>query len=126
MTEATTQQWRGIAAEDAPEVSKGLSLLLRKRSRALLMQCLRPHRRTVTTILLLVLTANLAGLAGPWLIGIAIDRVPALIRTHQVVPILVVVGEFFLAVTVQALATATFVSTLGRMGRSVVLELRVK
>jgi ATP-binding cassette, subfamily B, bacterial len=126
VSEAATQQWRGIAAEDAAEVSKGLSLLLRKRSRALLGQMLRPHRATVIRIGLLVLTANIAGLAGPWLIGIAVDQVPALIHTHDAVPIVITVGEFFIAVCAQALATATFVSTLGKMGSTVVLELRAR
>jgi ATP-binding cassette, subfamily B, bacterial len=126
MSEAAAQEWRGIAAEDAPEVSKGLSMLLRKRSRALLALSLRPHRRTVVTIVLLVLTANLAGLAGPWLIGIGVDRVPALIRTQDATPIIIVVAGFFVAVLIQATATATFVSTLGKMGGKVVLELRAR
>ncbi len=126
MSDATAQEWRGIAAEEATEVSKGLSLLLRQRSRALLASCLRPHRRTVLAIGVLVLIANLAGLAGPWLIGVAVDRVPALIRTHQDGPIIVVVIGFFVAICVQAATTATFISTLGKMGGSVVLELRAR
>src|SRR6266702_2307811 len=124
MSQVETQSWRGIAAEEAVEVSKGLSLLLRRRSRALLADLLRPHRRTVAAIGLLVLTGNLAGLAGPWLIGIAIDRVPALIRTHDSVPIIIVVAGFCVAIGVQATATATFISMLGRMGSRVVRELR--
>ncbi len=124
MSKVATQSWRGIAAEEAVEVSKGLSLLLRRRSRALLADLLRPHRRTVAAIGLLVLTGNLAGLAGPWLIGIAIDRVPALIRTHDSVPIIIVVAGFCVAIGVQATATATFISMLGRMGSRVVRELR--
>jgi ATP-binding cassette, subfamily B, bacterial len=126
MSESATQQWRGIAAEDATDVSKGLSLLLRKRSRSLLAQCLRPHRKTVITIGVLVLIANLAGLAGPWLIGIGVDRVPALIRTHDTAPIIIVVVEFFVAICIQATATATFISALGKMGGKVVLELRAR
>ncbi|HEX9032357.1 MAG TPA: ABC transporter ATP-binding protein [Streptosporangiaceae bacterium] len=123
---STAQAWRGIAAEEVSEVSRGLSLLLRKRSRALLVDSLRPHRRTVLVIGLLVLTANLAGLAGPWLIGITVDKIPALLRTHDAVPIIIVVAEFVLAITVQATATATFIAVLGRMGSSVVLELRAR
>jgi len=124
MSQVETQSWRGIAAEEAVEVSKGLSLLLRRRSRALLADLLRPHRRTVAAIILLVLTGNLAGLAGPWLIGVAVDRVPALIRTHDSVPIIIVVAGFCVATAIQAMATATFISMLGRMGSRVVRELR--
>jgi ATP-binding cassette, subfamily B, bacterial len=126
VSQPVTQAWRGIAAEDASEVSKGVSLLLRRRSRALLGSLLRPHRGTVALIGLLVLLANLAGLAGPWLIGVGVDRVPALIRTHDVVPIIIVVIGFFAAITVQATATASFISVLGRMGSQVVRELRAR
>jgi ABC-type multidrug transport system fused ATPase/permease subunit len=124
MSQPATQSWRGIATEESVEVSKGLSLLLRRRSRALLADLLKPHRKTVATIGLLVLTANLAGLAGPWLIGVGVDRVPALIKTHNAVPIIIVVAAFFVAILVQATATAAFISMLGRMGSEVVRELR--
>jgi ATP-binding cassette, subfamily B, bacterial len=124
MSQPVTQAWRGIATEEATELSKGLSLLLRRRSRALLADLLRPHGRTVALIVLLVLTANLAGLAGPWLIGIAVDQVPALIRTHNSAPIIGIVAAFCVAVTVQATATASFISVLGKMGSQVVRELR--
>jgi ATP-binding cassette, subfamily B, bacterial len=126
VSQPVAQAWRGIAAEDASEVSKGVSLLLRRRSRALLGSLLRPHRGTVALIGLLVLLANLAGLAGPWLIGVGVDRVPALIRTHDLVPIIIVVIGFFAAITVQATATASFISVLGRMGSQVVRELRAR
>jgi ATP-binding cassette subfamily B protein len=126
VSQPATQAWRGIAAEDAAEVSKGLSLLLRRRSRALLASLLRPHRGAVAVIGLLVLLANLAGLAGPWLIGVGVDRVPALIKTHNAVPIIIVVIGFVAAITVQATATASFISVLGRMGSQVVRELRAR
>jgi ATP-binding cassette, subfamily B, bacterial len=126
VSQQLTQAWRGIGAEDATEVSKGLSLLLRRRSRALLASLLRPHRGTVALIGLLVLIANLAGLAGPWLIGVGVDRVPALVSTHDPVPIIIVVIGFAAAITVQATATASFISVLGRMGSQVVRELRAR
>ncbi|HEX5190011.1 MAG TPA: ABC transporter ATP-binding protein [Streptosporangiaceae bacterium] len=126
MSQPVAQAWRGIAAEDATEVSKGLSLLLRRRSRALLASLLRPHRRTVGLIVLLVLIANLAGLAGPWLIGVGVDRIPALVKTHDALPMIIVVIGFAAAITVQATATASFISVLGRMGSQVVRELRAR
>jgi ATP-binding cassette subfamily B protein len=126
MSQPVDQAWRGIATEEAAELSKGLSLLLRRRSRALLADLLRPHGRTVALIGLLVLIANLAGLAGPWLIGVGVDRVPALIRTHNAAPIIGVVAAFCVAVAVQATATASFISVLGKMGSQVVRELRAR
>jgi ATP-binding cassette subfamily B protein len=126
MSQPPAQPWRGIGTEEADEISKGLSLLLRRRSRALLADLLRPHRRLVIMIGLLILAANLAGLAGPWLIGIGVNKLPALISTHNPVPIIIVVGGFCLAIAVQATATATFISMLGKMGGQVVRELRAR
>jgi ABC-type multidrug transport system fused ATPase/permease subunit len=123
---AGTQQWRGIAAEEIDELPKGLSLMLRRRSRALLADLLRPHRRTVVLITVVILTANLAALAGPWLVGIAVDRIPALLRTKDPVPIITVVVEFCVAVGVQALATSQFISAIGKMGGEVVFALRAR
>ncbi len=124
MTDTTTQQWRGIAAEEIDELPKGVSLLLRRRSRALLGDLLRPHRKTVALITTMILAANLAGLAGPWLVGIGIDKIPALIATKDPVPIIIVVIEFLIAVGTQAWASSRFISWIGRMGGQVVFELR--
>jgi ABC-type multidrug transport system fused ATPase/permease subunit len=126
MTQAvsTTQNWRGIAAEDIDELPKGLSLLLRRRSRALLASLLRPHRRTVLMIVAAIIVFNLAVLAGPWLVGIGIDKVPALISTKDPVPIIIVVIEFGVAALIQASASAWFVAAIGSMGGQVVLDLR--
>lgn len=130
MTSATspvaTQQWRGIAAEEIDELPRGVSLMLRRRSRALLSDLLRPHRRTLAWITIVILTSNLAALAGPWLVGIAVDKIPALLRTKDAVPIIIVVIEFCVAVGIQAVATATFISSIGKMGGEVVRELRAR
>jgi ATP-binding cassette, subfamily B, bacterial len=124
MSQVTAQQWRGIAAEEIDDLPKALSLVLRRRSRALLADLLRPHRRTVAWIAAMILAANLAALAGPWLVGIGVDRIPAFIRTKDLAPIVVVVIEFIVAVIVQAVASAGFISAIGKMGGEVVLELR--
>jgi ATP-binding cassette, subfamily B, bacterial len=130
MTQATTQapapaqQWRGIAAEDIDELPKGLSLLLRRRSRRLLANLLRPHRRSLALIAIAILVFNLAVLAGPWLVGVGIDKVPALVATKNPVPIIIVVIEFCVTVVVQAGANSWFISAIGLMGGQVVLELR--
>ncbi len=126
MSQVTAQPWRGIAAEEVDELPKGMSALLRRRSRALLADLLRPHRRTVALIAALILAANLAALAGPWLVGIGVDKIPALLRTRDPLPMIVVVAEFSLAILVQAAASAYFISVIGRMGGQVVLELRCR
>src|SRR5579871_2223015 len=112
-TASSTQSWRGIAAEEVDDLPKGVSLMLRRRSRALLGNLLRPHRKKVLWIGFMIVAANLAALAGPYLVGVAVDRIPALIATKDAVPIIEVVIEFAIAITIQALATAGFISAIG-------------
>ncbi len=116
--------WRGIAAEDADDISASLSAMLRRRGRRLLQDLLRPHRARVAAILVLILTANLGALAGPWLVGIGVDRVPQLTRSHDLAPMLGIIAAFAVAVLIQAIATRAFIAAMGRLGGMVVLELR--
>jgi ATP-binding cassette subfamily B protein len=117
--------WRGVAAEKAEEVSAGLAALLRERSRRLLGDLLRPHRRAVTTTVSLIVVESLAALAGPWLVGIAIDTgIPPLLHSGDAAPLLGIAAAFAFAVAVQAVTTRMFVTMTGRVGQRVVLELR--
>jgi ATP-binding cassette subfamily B protein len=121
----STDAWRGVAAEKADEVSAGLAALLRERSRRLLGDLLRPHRRAVTATIALIVVESLAALAGPWLIGLAIDNgLPPLLRAHDAAPLLGITAAFACAVAVQAVTTRMFVTMTGRVGQKVVLELR--
>ncbi len=117
--------WRGVATEKADDVSGGLAALLRDRSRRLLGDLLRPHRRAVTVTVSLIVVESLAALAGPWLVGIAIDSgLPPLLNAHDVAPLLAIAAAFAVAVAVQAVTTRMFVTMTGRVGQKVVLELR--
>ena len=117
--------WRGVAAEKADEVSSGLAALLRERSWRLLASLLRPHRKAVTLTVSMIVVESLASLAGPWLVGLAIDNgIPPLVRSHDSTPLLVIASLFAVAVLIQALTTRLFVTMTGRVGQRVVLELR--
>jgi ATP-binding cassette, subfamily B, bacterial len=118
------QAWRGIAAEEVEDMPAGLAALLRLRGRRLLQDLLRPHRGTVALILLLIVIANIAALAGPWLVGVGIDRIPQLTRTHDTRGLAVVIAAFAVAVIVQAATTRSYIAATGRLGADVVLELR--
>jgi ABC-type multidrug transport system fused ATPase/permease subunit len=121
----TSDAWRGIAAEDADEVTGSLAALLRRRARRLLFSLLRPQRARVIGTLLLIVTANLAALAGPWLVGVAIDRgIPPLLHGGDLVPLALYVAGFAAAVAVQAVASRAFIYSMGKLGETVVLELR--
>ena len=115
---ADTSAWRGVAAEKADEVSAGLAALLRERSRRLLGDLLRPYRRAVILTISLIVVESLAALAGPWLVGIAIDAgLPPLLHGGDVGPLLGIAGAFAVAVAVQAVTTRMFVTMTGRVGQ---------
>ena len=121
----TTDAWRGVAAEKAEEVSAGLAALLRERSRRLLGDLLRPYRRAVIATISLIVVESLAALAGPWLVGIAIDAgLPPLLHARDAAPLLGIAAAFAVAVGVQAVTTRMFVTMTGQVGQKVVLELR--
>ena len=117
--------WRGVAAEQVDDVSAPLEALLRTRSRRLLGDLLRPHRRAVTLTAAAIVVASLCSLAGPWLIGIAIDNgIPPLVSKSDAGPLLRIAAAAAVTVLIQAAATRTFVSLTGRFGQAVVIELR--
>jgi ATP-binding cassette subfamily B protein len=123
MTSSDT--WRGIAAEDADEVTGGLATLLRRRARRLLFSLLRPQRARVIVTFALIVTASLAALAGPWLVGVAIDRgIPPLLHDGDLAPMGLYVAGFAAAVGIQAVASRGFIYSMGKLGETVVLELR--
>jgi ABC-type multidrug transport system fused ATPase/permease subunit len=117
--------WRGIAAESAEEMSAPLEALLRRRSRALLADLMRPHRRRAAWTAAAIVISSLCLLAGPWLVGLAIDDgMPPLLRSGDLGPLLGIAAAFAVTVTAQAVATRLFVTWTGQVGQSVVLELR--
>ncbi len=124
MSTAPAEAWRGIAAEQEEEISGRLGTLLRRRSRRLLADLLGPYRRLVLTIFLLIVATQLAALAGPWLVGVGIDQIPRLEKTHDAGPLALIIIAFAVTVVVQAGATRSYIAGIGRLGGRVVLELR--
>jgi ATP-binding cassette, subfamily B, bacterial len=124
VSQTTAQQWRGIAAEDADEITASLAALLRTRGRRLLQDLLRQHRAWCAAILLLIVIANVASLTGPWLVGVGIDRIPQLDHSNDAAPLIVVIAAFAVTVVVQAAATRTYIGAIGRLGAEVVTDLR--
>jgi ATP-binding cassette subfamily B protein len=117
--------WRGIGSEQVDDVSAPLAALLRRRSRVLLTDLLRPHRRAVGWTAAAIMVSSLAALAGPWLIGVAIDNgIPPLLKSGDAGPLLWIAVLFAATVGVQAVTTKMFVTMTGRIGQAVVLELR--
>jgi len=118
------EAWRGIAAEQEDDISGKLGTLLRRRSRRLLTDLLRPYQRLSLVIFLLIVAAQLAALAGPWLVGVGIDDIPELTKSHNAGPLILVLVGFAVSVIVQAAATRSYIAGIGQLGGRVVLELR--
>ncbi|MFL6130176.1 MAG: ABC transporter ATP-binding protein [Mycobacteriales bacterium] len=120
----STPDWRGVAAEDVDELPERVGILLRARSRRLLRLLLRPHRRALWTVLVLVLVQNAAAMAGPWLVGVGIDRgIPALVAGDWT-PLLVIGGALLSCAAADAVLRTTFLIRTGRIGQAVLLDLR--
>jgi ABC-type multidrug transport system fused ATPase/permease subunit len=116
--------WRGVAAEDVDELPERVGILLRARSRKLLRLLLRPHRRALWVVLVLVLAQNTAAMAGPWLVGVGIDRgIPALVDGDWT-PLLLVVGALLSCAGADAVLRTMFLIRTGRIGQAVLLDLR--
>jgi ABC-type multidrug transport system fused ATPase/permease subunit len=124
-TPATAPAWRGLAAEEADEASAGGGALLHGRSRRLLADMLGRQRGRVALTLALIVVASLAALAGPWLVGVGIDRgIPPLATRHDPGPLLALTAAFAVTVAVQAVATRSYIYAMGRLGERIVLDLR--
>jgi len=126
--------WRGVAAgadgDDVEEaVSPGLAVIFRSRSRRLLSEMLRPHRRGLAGAGVLVVIAQSASLAGPLLVRLGIDRgIPPLRPGGGGSPavLLAAVAALLVTAVVQAVASRAFFSRSGRIGEDVVYALRVR
>ena len=127
VTAATQGDWRGVAAEALDDAKGGLAAFLRARSRRLLGSLLRPHRRTVGRVGVVVVLETAAEMAGPYLIKVGIDRgIPPLIAGDSPRILLLVVAAYLAAALAQAALTAVFVRTSGRVGQEVLYDLRTR
>ncbi len=117
--------WRGVAAEDADDVTADMGLGLRTRSRRLLGSLLRSHQRALRWLVAVVLVENAARLAIPYLVKIGIDLgIPPIQAGEGSRTLVTVTAVVLVCVVVQAFARAEFLLRSGRIGQQVVLELR--
>ena len=119
--------WRGVAAETLEDARGGLAAFLRARSRRLLGSLLTPHRRTIWWLALLSVLTTVAQMAGPYLVKVGIDRgIPPLVDGGSPRTLLFVVAGYFFAGVAQAVLSAVFVRTSGRVGQEVLYDLRTR
>ncbi len=124
-TTTPPNDWRGVAAEREDEISNKASLFLRARSRRLLADLLRPHRKLLGLLLIAVLIENGARLAVPYLVKMGIDNgVPPIVHHQGSRTLLTIVVILLIAVMTQAISRQLFLFLSGRVGQEVLLNLR--
>ena len=128
---ALEEEWRGKLTEDARRTADEQDDLvltgrprLRSDARHLLGELVRPHRRGITIVLAVVLVQVAATMAGPWLVGVAIDTsLPDAL--HGDYTSLTVVS---VALAVSALLSgwlrSVFVIRSGVIGQAILFDLR--
>ncbi|MBQ1071940.1 ABC transporter ATP-binding protein [Micromonospora sp. C31] len=127
---ADLTQWRGVATDPDADRSRAEDTApeavarLRARSRVLLRDLLRPHRRRLGLAVALLLGQNAAAMAGPYLVMLGIDRAIAPLRAGEPGPLLAVAGGFAAATAVEYVARRGFLTLSARIGQAVLLDLR--
>ena len=122
-------EWRGVNVEEVEEQVGGLAGIMRARSRALLADLMRPHRRSLMAAAAAVGMSILAQLSVPLLIRYGIDEgIPPLLDggSGTVRPLALAVFGVGLATVFGAVAYNFFLQLLGRIGQDVVLEIRLR
>jgi ABC-type multidrug transport system fused ATPase/permease subunit len=117
------RQWRGVAEEEPDPVGDER---MRRASRVLLRSLVRPHRRALLVAVALLIVQNFAGMAGPYLVKLGIDRgIPPLAGPAGDPSVLIGVAvAFALATVLEYLTKRGFLAVSGRIGQAVLLDLR--
>ncbi|OKJ44170.1 ABC transporter [Micromonospora sp. TSRI0369] len=123
-------RWRGRATDPdadrsrAEDSSPAAVARLRARSRLLLRQLLRPHRRALGLAVALLLAQNAAAMSGPYLVMLGIDRGIGPLRSGDPGPLIAVAAAFVVATGVEYAARRAFLTLAARIGQAVLLDLR--
>ncbi|MEV0672514.1 ABC transporter ATP-binding protein [Mycobacterium sp. NPDC050441] len=131
----TLTDWRGQVTDDRDGATDSAgnanalpideSVPRRREARALLMSLLRPYRRTVAVLALVVVVENAARLSVPILVQRGIDRgIPPIVEGGPARELMLIVGTLCVVVIVQAISRMFFLRRSGRVGQRVLLELR--
>ena len=123
---APEQEWRGVAAEQQDDdLTAHSSAMLQARSRRLLLDLVRPHRRVLWVLLAVVLVENAARLSIPYLVKEGIDRgIPPIRAVGDTSTLWTIVGVVLGATLLQAASRRTFLMMSGRVGQDMLNEVR--
>ncbi|HIY65037.1 MAG TPA: ABC transporter ATP-binding protein/permease [Candidatus Agrococcus pullicola] len=115
----------GVAGEDRHEYTKEESRQVRRRSRALLVDLVRPHiPRVIATIVMVVLGTG-AAVLGPAIIAFGIDHaLPAVLNGADWMPLWGAVIVYILAAAVAAVLMYAYTVNTARVSQAVLFSLR--
>lgn len=121
----SAMNWRGVANEEAVEVTASASGFLKARSRALLWDLLKPYKRLIWVLVVVVIIENLSRLASPWLVRHGIDfGIPPLMNGGSARNLIEVVMAMLIALASQVATRIIFLRVSGKIGQDLLLELR--
>jgi ABC-type multidrug transport system fused ATPase/permease subunit len=138
MTDADTVErpsdpshWQGRLSPDAQQAAREQEDLvltgrprLRADARRLLADLVRPHRRAIVGVLLIVLVQVVATMAEPWLIGIVIDTSLPHAQRGDYTSLTVVAIALAVSAIMSGGLRSVFVIRSGRIGQAVLFDLR--
>ncbi|HEY3718030.1 MAG TPA: ABC transporter ATP-binding protein [Jatrophihabitantaceae bacterium] len=123
--------WRGKLTADAEAAQKeDVQVVISGRprlhsdARGLLAELVRPHRRAIVFVVLIVLVQVGATMAAPWLIGVAIDQSLPQARAGNYNSLIGVTVTLVSCALLSGWLRAVFVLRSGRIGQAILFDLR--
>ncbi|MGI8701761.1 MAG: ABC transporter ATP-binding protein [Nocardioidaceae bacterium] len=121
----TRTNWRGVAAEHEDDIPDRVTLLLQERSRRLLGSLLRPYRRALVWLMVVVLIENATRLSVPFLVKQGIDLgIPPIRAGEGPAKLMEIIAILLVMVVAQAVTRQIFLLRSGGIGQNVLLDLR--
>jgi ATP-binding cassette subfamily B protein len=115
----------GVEGEERSEYTREESRSIRDRSLRLLGSLLRPLRGRVAYAVGVIVISTALQVAGPTLIALGIDQgLPALMKRHDGMPILLIVSAYLIAGIFGAVLISHFTVLSARISQSVLIDLR--
>lgn len=124
MSQEGAADWRG-KFDESTDLPIDETVPRRREARSLLYSLLRPYRRVVAVLAIVVVVENAARLSVPILVQKGIDDgIPPLLAGGPATTLLTIVSALCGVVVVQAVSRMYFLRRSGRTGQKVLLELR--
>ncbi|HWI30188.1 MAG TPA: ABC transporter ATP-binding protein [Microbacterium sp.] len=115
----------GTSGEDRSDYSRDESKVIRARSLRLLGSLVSPLRWQVVLAAVVLVVSTALRVAGPWLIGVGIDRaLPQVIENNDWMPTIVVVLVYLVAAIGGAALIGWYVVVAARLTQAVMIDLR--